>query len=126
MLKSEDKAAVESLLCICQKMVDCLVQKVLTHDENVKGEKMDLVSCAKTLHLFCSLRPSLLLSHVSTLHHYLGSTTDVSILKYLYCCLLSYKRFIFKELKFRGLLILWNFLFEDGGSNDHTPRPYIR
>ncbi|XP_064386068.1 nipped-B-like protein isoform X2 [Halichondria panicea] len=83
MLKSEDKAAVESLLCICQKMVDCLVQKVLTHDENVKGEKMDLVSCAKTLHLFCSLRPSLLLSHVSTLHHYLGSTTDAMVPLYM-------------------------------------------
>ena len=79
MLKSEDKAAVESLLSICQKMVDCLVQTVLTHDGNCEGKEMDLVSCAKTLHLFCNLRPSLLLSHVSTLHHYLGSTTDVSM-----------------------------------------------
>ncbi len=79
MLKSDDKSAVESLLHICQKMVDSLVRKVLSHDESDKCIKEELVSCVKTLNLFCNLRPSLLLSHVTTLHHYLGSTTDVSV-----------------------------------------------
>lgn len=80
MLKSDDKSAVESLLSICQKMVDCLVRKVLSHDENDRQWKAELLPCVKTLHLFCSLRPSLLLGHETTLHHYLGSTSDVSIL----------------------------------------------
>ncbi len=80
MFKTEDKSAVESLMSTCQKMVDCLVRKVLSHDESDKDKKAELVSCVKTLHLFCNLRPSLLLGHVTTLHHYLSSTTDVSLL----------------------------------------------
>ena len=79
MLKSEDKAAMESVLSVCQKMVDCLVQKVLAQDESSAGKEKGLVSCVMTLHMFCNLKPSLLLNHVSTLHPYLNSSADVSV-----------------------------------------------
>ena len=34
MLKSEDQNAVQAVLSVCQSMVDCLVEILLTLDEN--------------------------------------------------------------------------------------------
>lgn len=39
MLKSEDQGAVKVVLEVCQMMVDCLVENVLTLDENAGRRK---------------------------------------------------------------------------------------
>ena len=41
MLKCEDKATIQSVLTVSQSMVDCLVEILLTIDEN-SGKSFDL------------------------------------------------------------------------------------
>lgn len=104
LLKTDDKAAVKTVLEVSQLMVDCLVESLLTLDETsgvppspsppilVTGNLIPpvsptataqganssrLVTCITTLYLFCKTRPHLLLRHATTLHPYLSSKCSV-------------------------------------------------
>ena len=107
LLKTEEKTAVKIVLDVSQLMVDCLVESLLTLDENSgdppsllllflshsplslpaatdqnttqNGSSSRLVICVTTLYLFCKTRPHLLLRHATTLHPYLSSKCSVRL-----------------------------------------------
>lgn len=91
LLKSNDSAAVRSVMEVCQMTVDCLVENVLTLDETTAtgpgSSSSHLVACITTLYLFCKIRPTLLLKHATTLHPYLSSKcstqSDIMVLHYV-------------------------------------------
>ncbi|CAG9828593.1 unnamed protein product [Diabrotica balteata] len=76
----------KALLLACRQIVDCLIENVLSLEENTdnSGSSQRLVACLTTLHLFAKIRPQLLVKHASTLQPYLGlkcqSAGDIQII----------------------------------------------
>ncbi|CAG9855417.1 unnamed protein product [Phyllotreta striolata] len=64
----------KALILACRQIVDCLIENVLSLEENNEksGSSQRLVACLTTLHLFAKIRPQLLVKHASTLQPYLG------------------------------------------------------
>ncbi len=69
------------LVYACQQIVDCLVESVLSIEENsirntanggeTLGSSSRIVACLTTLFLFAKIRPQLLVEHVQTIQPYL-------------------------------------------------------
>lgn len=75
------------MLLACRQIVDCLIENVLSLEENSAvggGSSQRLIACLTTLLLFAKIRPQLLVKHASTLQPYLGlkcqSAGDVQII----------------------------------------------
>lgn len=77
----------KALLLSCRQIVDCLIENVLSLEENSldsNGSSQRLIACLTTLYLFAKIRPQLLVKHASTLQPYLGlkcqSAGDIQII----------------------------------------------
>ncbi|XP_050313224.1 nipped-B-like protein isoform X2 [Anthonomus grandis grandis] len=64
----------KALLVACRQIVDCLIENILSLEENSaqRGASERLLACVTTLQSFAKIRPQLLIKHASTLQPYLG------------------------------------------------------
>eukprot|EP01116_Phalansterium_solitarium_P022235 TRINITY_DN7270_c0_g1_i1.p1 TRINITY_DN7270_c0_g1~~TRINITY_DN7270_c0_g1_i1.p1 ORF type:complete len:1896 (-),score=444.63 TRINITY_DN7270_c0_g1_i1:97-5784(-) len=73
--KQPESQGVSVIEVICARMCDCLINLLLTADEqhtsNSPKAVASVVNCAAALNVFCTARPSVLLSHATALHPYL-------------------------------------------------------
>ncbi|XP_074642892.1 nipped-B-like protein A isoform X2 [Tubulanus polymorphus] len=93
LLKKEDDQSQKPVLKACQQIVDCLVENVLSLEEQTvdssDGKKLNhrLVACMATLHLFSKVRPDLLIEHSMTLQPYLNikcmTQSDYMVIHYV-------------------------------------------
>ena len=92
LLKKEEDASYKPVEKACKQVIECLVDKVLSLDEQssemacIKGVNQRLVSCLCTLFLFCKVKPELLVEHTMTIQPYLNIKCNVSILWILNDC----------------------------------------
>ncbi|RHZ50276.1 hypothetical protein Glove_502g15 [Diversispora epigaea] len=87
-LEKDDKQRRE-VLNICQCIVDCLFEHLLTlQDSNSKSE---VVSCISTICLLSSASPTLVANHVVTLQPYLKSASSPDDQSILYYVLIIYR-----------------------------------
>ncbi|CAG8487296.1 8961_t:CDS:10 [Diversispora eburnea] len=87
-LEKDDKQRRE-VLNICQCIVDCLFEHLLTlQDSNSKSE---VVSCISTICLLSSASPTLVANHVVTLQPYLKSASTPDDQSILYYVLIIYR-----------------------------------
>ncbi|CAG8456254.1 3230_t:CDS:10 [Acaulospora colombiana] len=73
-LEKDDKQKREALN-ICQHMVDCLFEHLLTLQDS--NSKTEVVSCISTIGLLSNASPSLVSNHVVTLQPYLKSASSI-------------------------------------------------
>ena len=63
----------------CSNLVNCLVDNVLRLELATDTSSPRLVACFSTLHLFCKVKPELLVPHTMTIQPYLDIKCSVSI-----------------------------------------------
>ncbi|CAG8454816.1 17701_t:CDS:10 [Funneliformis caledonium] len=77
------------ILNICQCMVDCLFEHLLTLQDS--NSKTEVVSCISTICLLSNASPSLVRRHVATLQPYLKSASSTDEQTILYYVLIIYR-----------------------------------
>ncbi|CAI2165749.1 3087_t:CDS:10 [Funneliformis geosporum] len=77
------------VLNICQCMVDCLFEHLLTLQDS--NSKTEVVSCISTICLLSNASPSLVRRHVATLQPYLKSASSTDEQTILYYVLIIYR-----------------------------------
>ncbi|KAK9727558.1 Sister chromatid cohesion protein 2 [Basidiobolus ranarum] len=85
--KSEGKVK-RGITTICQCMVDCLIEHLLSVEED--NSKGSVVHCINALYLFSKAAPELLVDHVTVLHPYTKASTSAEDQKILYFVLMIY------------------------------------
>ncbi|ORY01377.1 hypothetical protein K493DRAFT_405563 [Basidiobolus meristosporus CBS 931.73] len=76
------------VVVICQCMVDCLMEHLLSVEED--SSKGSVVHCINALYLFSKAAPELLIDHVTVLHPYTKASTSAEDQKILYFILMIY------------------------------------
>ncbi|CAG8488506.1 3073_t:CDS:10 [Acaulospora morrowiae] len=87
-LEKDDKQKRE-ILSICQCMVDCLFEHLLTLQDS--NSKTEVVSCISTICLLSNASPTLVSNHVVTLQPYLKSASTSDDQSILYYVLMIYR-----------------------------------
>src|SRR5690349_17644079 len=81
--KVVNKEPPPQVLTASSQIVDCLVERLLSLEENPKENmtrsSQRFVACVSTLHLFAKIRPQLLVKHAISLEGYLSLRAQVCI-----------------------------------------------
>ena len=90
LLKGEEDANFKPVQKACVQVTDCLVEHVLRLErssaetsEEGKANSKRLVSCLQTLYLFSKVKPTLMVTHATTLQPYLSTKCAVSTLLFV-------------------------------------------